>query len=584
MSASGPELTDPVARLAEAKRVFQLGNELRKLGDCARAIVHYEHSRALVPSKPNTQNLAYCLDQVGRSDEAYEVYESLLADFTDELSADERRAVAGSLDLLRRRLALLHASANVDGLLVVDGRNRGKLPLGRDVRLQPGEHTVRVLKDGWESYEKTITLAAGEAAVIDARLSPLAESGRLRVADPRLVGADLYVDGALVGQLPWEGTLAPGPHYYSVLGLEEGSAPREANVVRGQVTQATVESGPLAGELLIVAYPRSAELTIDAVPVGHGTWRGRLPVGRHRIEASEPGYFAYTSRPTIDATNSGEMPIKLQVDENHPRWGKKQGTFWLSAFGGFAFSGSLGSDAEEKCQRGGEERCPSPLRDMPKGGFGGLRGGYEFPNGISAFASIGYLSLHTSFDRKIQVDVAATEPAGSQIDTLFTIHDDIDLHGPYFFVGTSYRYEIAPWLFASASLAIGSLFAETRDNQTVTATAGPAGTAPVTLPVDIFAAGDPLASAAPFLLPELSLGVQVGRYFGEIGFGVFQVLVPGPPHETRDVNVRQQKLCTEELWGTPHCIRNPTVLILTEEVAYGTFTAFMPRLGGGVRF
>ncbi len=573
--ASGPDLADPVARLAEAKRLFQQGNDLRKLGDCAHAVVLYERSRALLPSVPNTMNAAYCLDQLGRTDEAYDAYEALFADLLADLSAEDRAAVSTALDALRPKLALLRASANVDGLLVVDGRSRGKLPLVRDVRVQPGEHIVRVVKDGWATFEKAITVAAGDAVVIDARLAPLAEAGRLRIEDDRLVGADVFVDGALVGQLPWEGSLSPGPHHYSVRRADIGSAPREASVVRGQVTLATVEAGPLAGDMRIAVEPLGASLAIDGVPVGEGQWRGRLPAGKHTIEAHELGYVSYTTRPTLDAFHSGDLIIRLEIDPDHPRWGKKQGTFWVSALGGFAFADTLASGAEADCAGGGTV-CPPALRDRPTGAVVGVRGGYELPAGVSLLASLGYVSLRTSLLRSIEADVPAKDGPGP-IPTIFTITDHIETQGPFFSIGAAYRHEILPWLFASGSLAFGTIFAATRDDLAVQATAGG-----VTRTVTVVNAGIPGTSAAPFLMPELAAGLQLGRYFGDVGFGLLWVLVPGPYHETSD-NVVQQDTCNIANFGTVHCI-NPSTRVINVEVSYGNYVAYLPRVSLGVRF
>lgn len=573
--AQGPDLSDPVARLAEAKRLFQQGNDLRKLGDCARAVVLYERSRALLPSVPNTMNAAYCLDQLGRTDEAHDAYEALITDFLADLSTEDRSAVTTALDALRPKLALLRVSANVDGLLLVDGRSRGKLPQSRDVRLQPGEHVIRVVKDGWATFEKIITVAAGEAVVIDAKLAALAEAGRLKIEDERLVGADLFVDGAFVGVLPWEGSLAPGAHYYSVRRGDIGSAPREASVVRGQVTIATVEAGPLAGEMRIAVEPRSAALMIDGVPVGRGQWRGRLPVGKHTIEAQEPGYITYSSRPTLDASHSGDLIIRLDTDESHPRWGKRHGTLWAAAVGSFAFAGSLGSGAEDQCGKG-DVRCPEVHKDSPKGTLIGVRGGYELPLGISITASLGYVSLHTSLTRVIEREIAAKD-GPSPIATTFTISDDIETRGPFFSIGGAYRLELSPWLSASGGVAFGSIFAETRDGIAVQAAAGG-----VSRTVTVINGGRPTTSAAPFLTPELSLSVHFGRYFADVGFGLLWVLVPGPYHETGD-NVIQQDTCSSANYGTVHCVE-PSTKVVNVEIAYGNYVAYLPRIGIGARF
>lgn len=573
-AAAGAEPQDAALRLAEAKRLFAKGNELRKVGDCASALDFYERSRALHASVPNTLNSAYCLEQLARTDEAYEAYAALLTDFAAQLAPDEKKAVSTAISALRPKLGSLRASANVDGLLVIDGRGRGKLPVTQDIRLTPGEHVVRVVKEGWRTFEATVTVDVGATVSLDAKLVPFAESGRLRVEDERLAGADLFIDGTLVGQLPWEGSLEPGAHYYSVRRGNIGSAPREANVVRGQTAIATVEAGPLIGELRIVAQPATAALTLNGVPVGNGLWRGRLPAGKHTIEAHELGYFSYLSRPTFDGSHSGELVIRLEIDANHPRWGKKQGTFWASATGAFAFGEGLGSGAETAC--GKLAQCPEGLRQPPLGVLVAVHGGYEFPVGVSIEAGLGFMFLRTSLTRNIATSLEATD-GGPEIPTTYTIHDRVETSGPFVSVGARYRLELSPWLYATSAVGLGILFAETRDNLDATASAGG-----VTRDVTITLAGAPLASAAPFVMPELAAGVSFGRFFGDIGFGMLAVVVPGPPHETRS-NIILQQPCTAQSAGTVDCA-DATARVVNEETSYGTYVAWLPRITMGARF
>ncbi|MBI4700565.1 MAG: hypothetical protein HY744_05280, partial [Deltaproteobacteria bacterium] len=84
----------PDPKLAEAKRLFFSGNELRLAGDYQRALDYYLESRALMPSVANTKNAAICLDELGRYDEALELYEDLITRFREEISEEDRAAVA----------------------------------------------------------------------------------------------------------------------------------------------------------------------------------------------------------------------------------------------------------------------------------------------------------------------------------------------------------------------------------------------------------------------------------------------------------------------------------------------------------
>ena len=183
-----------------------------------------------------------------------------------ERAADAAASAAQPLTMAGALNAALRDAMEADDRVVVYGEDVG--PLGGVFRVTDG-----------------LQARFGDERVWD---SPLAESGRLRVEDDRLAGADLFIDGTLVGQLPWEGALEPGAHYYSVRRGNIGSAPREANVVVGQKAIATVEAGTLIGELRIVVQPASAALTLNGVPVGKGLWRGRLPAGRTAVPILAP--------------------------------------------------------------------------------------------------------------------------------------------------------------------------------------------------------------------------------------------------------------------------------------------------------
>src|SRR4029079_1027927 len=99
----------------------------------------YLRSHRLVPSVPNTMNSALTLDHLGRYDEALEMYQDLLTRFPD-LEEKERKSVAPVIAAPRAQIGALEVSSNVAGVLMVDGRQRGKIPLSSPVPVLPGTH------------------------------------------------------------------------------------------------------------------------------------------------------------------------------------------------------------------------------------------------------------------------------------------------------------------------------------------------------------------------------------------------------------------------------------------------------------
>src|SRR5512133_1763754 len=193
--------------LALAKDLFRKGVVLLQANDVERALAYFLRSRDAQASAKNTGNAAICLSRLGRYDEALEMYEELLVHFSADLDAEDRATLVPAMTALRDEVGAVDLSANVDGLVVIDGRARGKLPFSAPVRVLGGRHTIRIFKDGYVAYEARVDVPLRATIAVDARLSPLSGAGLLRVDDPANAGFEVHVDGAVVGLVPWEGTL-----------------------------------------------------------------------------------------------------------------------------------------------------------------------------------------------------------------------------------------------------------------------------------------------------------------------------------------------------------------------------------------
>ncbi len=341
-----PAPEDEASKLEQAKLFFRQGNEMRKVRDYERALELYVKSRTLMPSGPNTMNAAFCLDKLSRPDEALEMYEELLTKFPDALTEADRKVVIPTVARLRSEVGSIEVDANVDGTLTIDGRRRGTLPRTTPLRVLPGKRKVTVMKDGYRAFVQVVEVEAGKTTKVDAKLEPLAASGRVRIearavrcdgAPPAAcAGADVWIDGARVGQVPWEGELAPGDHWLVVHKGQMGSAPQNVVVVKGQIVLPAVVAAPVGPQIEIVVVPATAALRIGDVAVGNGRWKGVLPLGVHELHVHEAGYLDHTQEMSIGRTSQGKVQIELEIDEDHERWGVEAD---LSAAGVLTFVG-----------------------------------------------------------------------------------------------------------------------------------------------------------------------------------------------------------------------------------------------------
>ena len=250
-SVSTTPLT-PQQTETRAKELFERGNRLRAAGDCQRAIGFFLASRELLAAVPNTLNAAYCHYELGQLDEALLLYEALLLDHDELLDEGLRAKLERRIAAIVPKVARLSVQLNRSATLVVDGRSRGELPSARSLVLMPGKHEVRVVKTGFEQATRQVELKAGQTRTLAMQLRPLTQRGVLRIAlrnHPGGSGA-VWLDGARVGDLPFEAALAPGNHWLAVEVGDRGSGPQQVVIVDGQV----IKEGPpreIAGDPVV---------------------------------------------------------------------------------------------------------------------------------------------------------------------------------------------------------------------------------------------------------------------------------------------------------------------------------------------
>jgi hypothetical protein len=553
--------------LARAKELFRKGNELRHAGACERALVLFQESRDIVPSVPNILNAAYCKNSLGRYDEALDDYETLLTELKSELSPAEIGAIQGSMAKLGERVGSLNVIANVPGAtLVVGGRARGKLPLSSPLRVVVGTTSVVVMREGYTSWTASVVVEPKKLASATAELRPLKIAGRLRIDHPSLVGAELVVDGAPVGKVPWDGVLGPGRHWLSVHKGEQGSAPESVIVVKGQTASITPVLSTLGPSISIRVEPSNAEIVLGEVVVGRGAWQGRLPRGTRRLTLRAEGYFTESRTLSITAATPRVLPVRLEVDRNHPRWGLEQPHFWLEGVMGMPIAPSLGSAAEASC----DDTTECSRNGVALGVLVAARVGYELPNRISLHILGGYAHLGKSVERSFDTSYAISPT--QNVDARYDLVDPIRLSGPLLAGGISYRLPFGSSLQLRAGLSAGAMLVQSRDD-----VHGEASTNGETADVSVLDGGARSRSADLFVMPEARIEYRVGAV--HVGFGVLTpyFFLQGPDSDHGATVVDRPELCPA---SAIHCA--PFQSLTERERAYGRFFAFVPSLSAGL--
>jgi hypothetical protein len=113
--------------------------------------------------------------------------------------------------------------------------------------LDLGRRSFRITKPGYEDKTFTRDVSGGSQLVLEVVLERVDDSGQLRVIAG--AGASIRVDGRIVGQNDWTGTLPAGDHVLRVTGQGMRPYEKEFGISAGQIRTlyVTLEPEPNRG-------------------------------------------------------------------------------------------------------------------------------------------------------------------------------------------------------------------------------------------------------------------------------------------------------------------------------------------------
>jgi hypothetical protein len=319
--APAPAVGADAATTEAARARFNRGMERLQQKAWDAALSEFVESRRILPTKSATQNMAVCLRELQRYDEALEALEGLLREFPN-LSDDDRSAVARELADVRSHVGSIDVrTVDVGAQVIINGRARGTTPLSAPVRVSAGSHYVRVFKDGYAPFETRLQVAAEASLPVTVQLSPLRQSGRLAVTEQAGKSLEVVVDNVPVGKTPWAGQIDVGTHTVSLRGEERmGTQPAAVTVRLGEVSNLNLQAETLDAELRIQPTPANAVVALDGVTLGRGLWEGGVRRGVHDIEVTAEGFLVLRQKADVSAGAKKVVLATLERDPSSPLW------------------------------------------------------------------------------------------------------------------------------------------------------------------------------------------------------------------------------------------------------------------------
>ncbi len=589
-AASAAPAASDEQRRTEAKERFLRGLELANQENWDAALVEFMTSRELFPTRAALSNIPLSLRHLKRYAEASEAYRELIEKFGTSMTPEERKKVDDALAELRNLTGEIDVESDPAGAtIVIDGQQRGATPLPAPLLVNAGTHSVRVMKEGFESYEAQVPVAGKQRKTVQAKLRRLARGGTLVVREANQKELEVLVDGAPVGKTPWQGQLAVGVHGVSLRGEGDlGTPPSAATVVENQTTTVTLAAKKLDARVRVEPVPSNARVDIDGVSVGAGIWEGQLESGAHRIEVYATGHIPYSKQITVSSGRREIVRVALERDLSNPMWavGYRPHLF-VELVGGAAFSSGFGMSADSACDRqvtlptGSVAGCSDQA--APSGFLVGGRGGYQFTSGLGLEVFLGYLNMSESMTRAI---VAEGETRGNQRLSFASpaAEDSTGISAPLGALSASYQFfDKTPLLFR---LWGGVMRARVKHSLKGTfsgdvpyTVSGANMTQNVSQPVDVV---EPATNVwVPLVGPEVRFGYRISKRFAvDLGVAGFIFLGPGEPRSGGNIGSSNRRpTILNEVQSPEGVTVKPGVMRLDAESSVSTCFGIVPTLG-----
>lgn len=519
-----PPPLDPAAQAEatakeEARKHFDQGLALFDRGSLEAALPEFEKSISIYPTRAAIKNAALCLRRLNRFAEAVDMNERLLA-FAGV--SDEEKAIANA-ELAQLRPVV--GNIVIDGVqpgatVTIDNKPIGTTPLKGPLHVPVGTRVVRILKAGFETFEKRVEAVGGKEVTVRAVLAPLELSGWLQVDEASGYSVDVILDGEVVGKTPWRGLIATGDHLVVLRGdKRQGTQPARVEVRQSQVTNMLVIVEELGSDLRIESKVKNGDIYLDGVYVGKDTWEGFVRTGSHRVEIGGDGFVKEERR--IEVAPGKREVLSFGPSVEAPRTFWEENPPFIEAGGAFAIGSSFGGIADE-CGTG----CsPSPVM----GGMGTIRGGLSIRSRWSVGFDLGFLYAQQTINNR----TATISPIGIGSYESNAVTDELWTRG--FTAGVGVGVKFGDRFPVGFRLGVGGFFGSFTDVRTgdfqtkgpPQQAAQPANFTPVPYTVE---AGQSFTMTAFYVMPEVRAGVRIRKNLDiHLSLGGILLVMPNAP-------------------------------------------------------
>ena len=163
--------TDPKV-VDEARQRFQKGVQLFKEYSFEAALAEFRKAYQLAPSYRVLYNIAQVHYELKNYVDALKAFRQYLNEGGADVASDRRVLVEAEIRKLEGRVGYIEVTANVDTAQVaIDDVPVGILPMKAPILVNPGVRRVSVIKPGFGTTARNVTIAGGDHAQVQIELN-----------------------------------------------------------------------------------------------------------------------------------------------------------------------------------------------------------------------------------------------------------------------------------------------------------------------------------------------------------------------------------------------------------------------------
>ena len=339
---------------------LRLANTLYDEDNLAAALVEYRRVQVESGKAPGLFNVGRICARLNRPVEAVAEFDKLLA-APGRTPAEKLEEARRLRDEQRSRIGRLVIQTKVPAFIEVDNVAVGKTEvkvfvgareepagnavpdmryvLAQPIELANGPHLVAALAPGHAPLRQQIEVGGGLTKEYELALVPAkGELAHIRVKTS-VPGADIELDGALVGRTPIDVTLSveAGSHELALKRKGYRTASLRRDLGEGQTWDADVvmeedptEMGWQAGELLLEGEEPGSALSVNGKLRDFRGGSVKLPPGAHQIELAHSGFLPYRAEIDIESGKVRRLHVEMEAtaEARHERLDRVSGQRW----------------------------------------------------------------------------------------------------------------------------------------------------------------------------------------------------------------------------------------------------------------